>query len=92
MAQARKTQGLPTLVVALRHAAGQVTNAQNEALSLGHGNGATGIKQVERMRSLQHLLVGGQRQIQIDQIPRLLFTDIEPGKQRVDICVFEIVA
>ena len=44
------------------------------------------------MRGFEHLLVGRQRQVEVDQFARLFLAGVEPGKECVDIRVFEVVA
>src|SRR5680860_551940 len=39
---------------------GEITNAQDISLALGHGDNAAGIEQIEDVRGLDRLIVGGQ--------------------------------
>ena len=58
-----KPSALARFVVALRDAARQVADAADVGGALGDGDRAARVEQVERVRGLQHLLVGGQREL-----------------------------
>src|SRR6185312_5757939 len=88
----REPQRLPTLVVSPRHAACERAHAQNIALALRHRDRAPRIQQVERMRSFQHLLIGGQRQPALQQLLAGSLVVIEVPEQGCDLGALEVVA
>src|SRR5699024_10726260 len=69
----------------------QGAHAQDVALSLGDGNGAPRIQQIEGMTGLHDLLVSGQRQTGFDQLLRLGFAGVEPREQLFHVGVLEVV-
>jgi len=49
------------------------------------------VQQVERVRALDHLLVGRQRQALLDQRQRLALALVEQLEQELDVRVLEVV-
>src|SRR3546814_5221593 len=68
--QPRVPELLALRQVALGHRLRQLAHAQDGALALGDGDRAARVEQVEAVRGLHHLLVGGQRQVEFDQAQR----------------------
>ena len=77
--------------ISLSHRASQCAHAQDVLLTRSHGNGATGIQQVEGVRGLEDHLVTRQWQLEFDQAGRFAFVEIEQLEQLVDVGVFEVV-
>src|ERR1051326_3683413 len=68
----RETEPCPALKVALRHTAREVADAADVGGTFGHADGAARIEQVEAVAGLEQLLVGGQRELLLHQVLRLL--------------------
>src|SRR5262249_22655287 len=61
------TRGLPLLEVQLRDLPREVPHPDDVRGALGDRDRAARVEQVERVRALQHLIVGRQRQLALDQ-------------------------
>src|SRR5215469_2068909 len=58
--QQREAQRFTAREIGTRHGARQGADPEDVALPLGDGNGTPRIEQIESVRGLEHLLVGGQ--------------------------------
>src|SRR5690606_12853908 len=65
--QPREPELLALRQVTFGHRLRQPAHAQDGALAFGDGDRAARVEQVEAVRGLHHLLVGRQRQAQLDQ-------------------------
>mgnify|MGYP000211890929 CR=1 FL=1 len=86
-------EGSPLVVLGqrLRDAARERAHAEDESLSLGHRNGTTRIEQIEGVRRLQHLFVGGQGELGFEQSRARRFVFIEMPQQHRRVGMFEVV-
>src|SRR5688572_33280052 len=64
--QARETELFALGVIGFGAGARQRAHAQDVALAFGHRDRAAGVEQVEAVRGLADLFVGGQRQAEFD--------------------------
>ena len=77
-------------VIRAGNATGQRTYTQDEPLPLGDADGLARIEQVEDVRGLEGLLVGGQRQRDLEQRLAVLLALVELGEQRSRVRVLEV--
>src|SRR5690606_9240622 len=89
--QAREAELLALRVVGLRHRLRQPADAQDVALAFGDADRAARVEQVEAVAGLGDLVVGGQRQSDLDELQRLRFAGVEAVEQLLDVGVLEIV-
>src|SRR2546421_1024255 len=88
----RKAQAFARVVIALRHAARERPHAAHIAGALRDRDGAARIEQVERVRALQHHLVGGQHALRVQQPLRFGFEVTEVAKKELGVRQLEVVA
>ena len=67
MAPLTISRGTRLAAVALGATAGDAADAADQPRPLGNGDGASGIEQVEEMRTLHATVVGGQGEATIEQ-------------------------
>ena len=67
--RSRPSSGEPGLAAGL----GEGADAQDVGGALGDTDGAAGVEQVEKVARLQALVIGGQRQMVVDQLAAFLF-------------------
>src|SRR5919106_4268144 len=79
------------LQVELRDAPGEVADAADVRGTLSHRDGTAGVEQVEGVRALQHLVVGGERQPALEQVPALLLVLPEAPHEHLHGCLLEVV-
>ena len=87
----RKAQTFTAVKVTLCHGARQVADAADIGCALGHRDRAARVQQVEAVRSFEHLLVSGQRELGLDQVLGLLFMRSKGGEQKFGIAVLEVI-
>src|SRR3954470_19032052 len=69
----------------------ELAHAEDEPLPLGDADRAAGVEQVEGVRALQAVVIGGQRQLELDQPPALLLVFIEEAEEAVGVARVEAV-
>src|ERR1700694_2722399 len=77
--------------IELRAIVRELAHAQDVALPLGHADGAARVEQVEDVRALQAVVVGGQRQLLLDQRAALLLVLIEETEEAVRVAGVEAI-
>src|SRR6185295_7918112 len=87
-----ETKYLTTVQIRFGNAAGELANPQNVALPFCHGDCAARIEKIERVRGLQYLFIGRQRQLRVEQRLAQAFTRIELLQQPAHICMLEVVS
>ena len=87
----RKAQRLAAGAIRLGDAARQGAHPQNEALPLGDGHGMPRIQQIECVRGLDHLFVGRQYQLVLEQALAGGLMRIELHRQDRGVGLLEIV-
>src|ERR1019366_8931408 len=86
-----KAESGPALEIALRHAPRQGADAADVGSALGDADGAARLEQIEAVRRLQHLLVGGRRELQVHEQPGFALVRGEGGEQELDVAGLEVV-
>src|SRR6056297_1623836 len=87
----RKAQRFAAGVIAFRDAARHVAHAQYEALPFGDRDRVARVQQVEDVRGLEHLLVGGQRQRARQQRGAAGLQLVELAKEDLHVGLLEVV-
>src|SRR5688500_1245958 len=87
-----KPEALARFVVRLRDRARECANAADVGSALGHRDRAARVEQVERVRALQHHLVGRQRTARFHEPLRLFLKTREEIKKQIGVRQFEVVA
>src|SRR5437660_1315249 len=77
--------------IGLRQAAGESANTADVGRTLGDRDRAAGVEQVESVRALEHLVVGRDRQPDLEEVPALRLVLLEPAGENVDRRLFEVV-
>src|SRR5882762_9211294 len=77
--------------IELRAIVRELAHAQDITLPLGHADGAARVEQVEDVRALQAVVVGGQGELLLDQGAALLLVLFEEAEQAVRVAGVEAV-
>src|SRR5262245_40902729 len=70
---------------------GQVADPSDVRGALGHGKRSARVQQVERVGALEHLVVGGDRQRALEQVPTFGLVLVEATSEHVDRRFLEVV-
>ncbi len=77
--------------VGLGHAPGKLADAAEESGAFSHADGAACIQNVEGVRALEHIIVGGQHQVLIQAGGGLGLVQVVHGAQALHVCNLKVI-